>query len=95
MIKQAPLALAARLARSVALSGTAAVALGGFAGQPHASLRWFPRLQINALGGRDKATVDDDVSNVVQVSVDLGDQRRSNREPNDAGMRTDTHQTTS
>ncbi len=37
MIKQTTLPLAARLARSVALSSTAAVALGGFAGQVHAS----------------------------------------------------------
>ncbi len=52
------------------------------------------RLQINAQGGRDKASVGDDVSKVIQVSVDLGDQQRSNREPNDDGVRTDTHQTT-
>lgn len=36
-------------------------------------------LQINAAGGRDKVSVKQDVSSVIQVSVDLGDQQRSNR----------------
>ena len=33
-------------------------------------------LQINALGGRDKVSVKDDVSSVIQVAVDLGNQQR-------------------
>jgi Ca2+-binding RTX toxin-like protein len=52
------------------------------------------RLQINALGGRDKANVDANEFKVIQVSVDLGDQQSSNREPNDDGVRTDTQQST-
>ncbi len=49
------------------------------------------RLEINALGGRDKASVDDDVSKFIHVSVDLGDQQSANREPHDDGLRTDIH----
>ncbi len=52
------------------------------------------RLEIDALGGRDTASVNDDVSKVIQVSVDLGDQQSTHREPNDDGVRTDSHQPT-
>ena len=40
-------------------------------------------LQISALGGQDRAKVDDDVSSVIGVKVDLGDQPAPDREPND------------
>lgn len=41
-------------------------------------------LQINALGGRDKVSVNDDVSSVIQVSTDLGAQQPPNQESDDA-----------
>ena len=49
-------------------------------------------LQISALGGQDTASVDEDVSSVIGVTVDLGDQPRPDREPSDDSGDTETTQ---
>ena len=53
------------------------------------------RLQIDLLGGQDRASVDEDVSSVIRAAVDLGDQPNPDGEPNDDFGRTDIQQPTS
>ncbi len=48
------------------------------------------RLQIKALGGQDTANVDDDISSVIRVAVDLGVQPRPDRGANDDFGHTDS-----
>jgi Ca2+-binding RTX toxin-like protein len=53
------------------------------------------RLQIKLLGGRDTATVADNVATAIRAAVDLGDQPAPGREPNDDFGRTDSQQSQS
>ncbi len=69
MIKHTPLPFAARLARSVALSGTAAVALGGFAGQAHAS----PQVSSARVTNGSLVVTVDDAGHTVDLTLSTAD----------------------
>jgi hypothetical protein len=69
MIKHLSLPLAARLTRSVALSGTAAVALGGFAGQVHAS----PQASSATVTNGSLVITVDDAGHKVDVALGAAD----------------------